>query len=284
MNGWRRRRRGRTRFTSPRPTKVIEVADVKVGGSSKLRAEVNAGQSDVELTDLEGQRLEFTLDHIPENVGNALEVGFGDLRMTRRLTQLFPTTALDLPRPIQPGTVAHTEGLVFGTIERLPFPDGRFDLVLCCEVLEHLPNRIFQAAIQELQRVAGRYLLITVPYRQRVWNEQYKCPACDVVWHYSDHCRSLGESLASHFQGWHATIKTFGETQGYAPDFLYKVARSLGNVWSESPWGCHVCKASATAQKPNALGFVLQRVLWRWQARARRRPIWMLLRLERRNS
>ncbi len=49
-----------------------------------------------------------------------------------------------------------------GSVYKLPFSDNSFDTVICSEVLEHLddPGR----AVQELKRVARRYVLITVPH------------------------------------------------------------------------------------------------------------------------
>lgn len=50
----------------------------------------------------------------------------------------------------------------------LPFEDGRFDSVLCSEVLEHVPD--LEATLRELNRVLvkGGKVLITVPF---VWPE-----------------------------------------------------------------------------------------------------------------
>jgi ubiquinone/menaquinone biosynthesis C-methylase UbiE len=48
-----------------------------------------------------------------------------------------------------------------GSVLDLPFPDRSFDLVLCSEVLEHLPDPM--AALQELIRVSAGHVLITVP-------------------------------------------------------------------------------------------------------------------------
>lgn len=46
----------------------------------------------------------------------------------------------------------------------IPEPDSSFDIVLCTEVLEHLPNPI--AAIQEFSRLlrAGGFLILTAPF------------------------------------------------------------------------------------------------------------------------
>jgi SAM-dependent methyltransferase len=54
-------------------------------------------------------------------------------------------------------------------ILHLPFEDGAFDLVICSEVLEHIPDH--EAAITELIRVLkpGRNLAVSVP---RYWPER----------------------------------------------------------------------------------------------------------------
>jgi SAM-dependent methyltransferase len=47
-------------------------------------------------------------------------------------------------------------------LDSLPFPDDAFDLVLCLEVLEHVPEPA--GALRELARVAGERLVISVPH------------------------------------------------------------------------------------------------------------------------
>ncbi len=44
----------------------------------------------------------------------------------------------------------------------LPFADRRFDAVIACEVFEHLEDPA--AALCEVERVCGRYLLLSVPW------------------------------------------------------------------------------------------------------------------------
>lgn len=45
--------------------------------------------------------------------------------------------------------------------EHLPFANKSFDLVVACEVLEHIP--VPELALSEMQRVSKRFSLITVP-------------------------------------------------------------------------------------------------------------------------
>jgi len=53
-----------------------------------------------------------------------------------------------------------------GEIDKMPYRDGEFDVVVCMEVLEHLPEEIFRPAISELRRICGGQLLMTVPYKE----------------------------------------------------------------------------------------------------------------------
>jgi SAM-dependent methyltransferase len=46
-------------------------------------------------------------------------------------------------------------------IESLPFKDSSIDVVLCSEVLEHVPN--YRQALRELHRVMNRHLIISIP-------------------------------------------------------------------------------------------------------------------------
>jgi ubiquinone/menaquinone biosynthesis C-methylase UbiE len=60
----------------------------------------------------------------------------------------------------------NTVALVQGSVYALPFEANSFDLVLCCEVLEHVedPN----AALRELARVSRSRVLLSVP-NEPIW-------------------------------------------------------------------------------------------------------------------
>jgi SAM-dependent methyltransferase len=49
-----------------------------------------------------------------------------------------------------------------GSIFEMPFPDDSFDLVICTEVLEHLPQPA--EGLAELRRVSRGWLLLSVPH------------------------------------------------------------------------------------------------------------------------
>lgn len=66
------------------------------------------------------------------------------------------------------GSGGGASGFVRGDAYRLPFPDGRFDVVICSEVLEHLDD--YGRALSEIRRVLkpGGLFAPTVP---RAWPE-----------------------------------------------------------------------------------------------------------------
>ena len=99
-----------------------------------------------------------------------LEVGVGEGEVSRRLSQRWPDARIvgvDLPDDELAG---HWRGSPFAGLfadgTALPFPDGQFDLVLAIEVLEHVADP--PAALRELERVARRDLVVSVP-REPLW-------------------------------------------------------------------------------------------------------------------
>lgn len=71
--------------------------------------------------------------------------------------------AVDLsPSAAREARLRHPEAAVSrASGQHLPFPLGTFDVVLCLEVLEHLPFP--QQALQELARVGRGFVVLSVP-------------------------------------------------------------------------------------------------------------------------
>jgi ubiquinone/menaquinone biosynthesis C-methylase UbiE len=102
---------------------------------------------------------------------SVLEVGCGEGHLARYLTADWDVplfAAFDL----SPGIVAQGARLggrpLFHVADSyaLPFPEASFDLVLMCEVMEHLAHP--EWALAEVCRVARRGCLLSVP-REPVW-------------------------------------------------------------------------------------------------------------------
>lgn len=97
----------------------------------------------------------------------ALDVGCAEGMQLSLLRAQFPAmTAVGLDidpelltqaRRCNPGVDLHQ-----GSVLALPFEDRSFDTVICCEVLEHVPET--EQALRELCRVARHHLVLSVPH------------------------------------------------------------------------------------------------------------------------
>lgn len=99
-----------------------------------------------------------------------LDIGCQDLQLYHLIKDRYDITL---------GDIAPKNKLITKEdIQSLSFKDKSFDIVLCQEVLEHVPNPI--KAIAELKRVAKNKLIITIPYepfftlfRLGVWEKEH---------------------------------------------------------------------------------------------------------------
>lgn len=106
----------------------------------------------------------------------ALDIGARDGYISIMLADYFSkVTALDLEKPI----INHPSiECIQGNVCSLPFPDSTFDLVLCTEVLEHIPAALLLQACNEITRVAKRDVIIGVPYKQDTRLGRTTCYTC----------------------------------------------------------------------------------------------------------
>lgn len=52
---------------------------------------------------------------------------------------------------------------VLSDVTYLPFRQGSFDIILCCEVLEHIPYNQFEKALKEIYGVSNEFVVISLP-------------------------------------------------------------------------------------------------------------------------
>lgn len=101
---------------------------------------------------------------------SVLEVGCGEGRLADHLVRTGPRperfeacdVALDRLAPGLDPLIQFREASIY----ELPFGDDEVDMVVCCEVLEHLEDP--RRGLAELRRVARRSILLSTP-REPIW-------------------------------------------------------------------------------------------------------------------
>jgi SAM-dependent methyltransferase len=88
---------------------------------------------------------------------NILEIGLGNGNVSLLLKNFgYKVTTCDFDKSLKPDVVAD--------ICDLPFEDNSFDVILACEILEHIPFEKVPGALNELRRVSKKHVVISVPY------------------------------------------------------------------------------------------------------------------------
>jgi SAM-dependent methyltransferase len=101
-----------------------------------------------------------------------LDAGCGTGRNLVEFGRLGTAEGIDVsPQAVDFCRSRGLEGVRQGALEELPFEDGRFDLLLATDVIEHLDDD--RHALLELRRVArpGARLVVTVPAYRWLWSQ-----------------------------------------------------------------------------------------------------------------
>lgn len=214
------------------------------------------------LTLEQQDRVDKTLNLVPNDIRSVLDMGCGDGRITNRLSERFEfVVGTDLSY----NALKHVKGkkiLSKGT--NLPFQDGSFDLVITCEVLEHVLYNDYFNVLKELERVSKKYILVTVPNEQNLQDRFAKCLACGATFHANRHLRSYSlenlKSLFSNFE--YATHEYIGRKRKRAYKYDTFLRQQLGNRWSKSKTNvCPQCGYKGSKQKKRKLILIMLDIL-----------------------
>jgi len=88
---------------------------------------------------------------------NILEIGVGNGLVSGYLKkQGKEVKTLDIDKNVEPDIVAD--------VLEMPFSNNSFDLILCAEVLEHLPFNQFEKALANLKQVTRKNVVLSLPH------------------------------------------------------------------------------------------------------------------------
>jgi len=148
------------------------------------------------------------LENVIQDLGmppgaRVLDAGCGSGRNMVELRRHGEVTGVEVAQTSAALARARGAGEVFeGSLMEMPFAQDSFDLAVCLDVIEHLPDDV--GALRELRRVLapGGALLVTVPAYQWLWSGH------DEINH---HCRRYNRRMllqAAQAAGWRPAVVT----------------------------------------------------------------------------
>lgn len=135
------------------------------------------------------QRIYETANFIPKGVKTVADIGCGNGVFLEYLQSNFNFSVLGVDRS-QQALKYVTTNKILADIVKIPIADHAFDCVTCLEVLEHIPYNSYEEALKELSRISSRFIIISVPYNEKIEHNTTKCPQCKSVFNTDLHFRS----------------------------------------------------------------------------------------------
>lgn len=103
------------------------------------------------------------------NPAGTLEIGTGNGFVAKYLRDHgLAVTTFDIDERLEPDVV--------GSVTKLPFEDGYFELVMACEILEHIPYAEAQKGLREIRRISSRSAVISLPDATRALRIEFPIP------------------------------------------------------------------------------------------------------------
>ncbi len=174
------------------------------------------------------------LDWIPRDVKTILNFGCGNETITNALVERFDVTCTDFSE----SALKFVKGKkVLASVDKLPFEDNSFDLVLSIAMLEHIPDSILRDAMEEIKRVTKGYVFLAVPNSEYLKQGYTKCPKCETTFHVYGHLRSfklqtlddmMGPSYKRYMMG------TFNPKEKKYNHFLLMLRQKAANKWFQA--------------------------------------------------
>lgn len=108
-----------------------------------------------------------------DSVRTIMELGPGSKLVSGELMRLgYLVTTCDFDKNVEPDIVADV---------RLLPKDKTYDLIMACQILEHIPYADAKKVFADLARISNRYVLISLPERHTGFNVVFKLPFVQTI-------------------------------------------------------------------------------------------------------
>lgn len=142
-------------------------------------------------------RIQETAALVPADAQSLADIGCGNGVFGKYLLALRPGIRLmSVDRSEKALSYVDTDKAL-GDVTGIPLPDRSYDCVSCLQVLEHVPVANYGKALSELARVSSKYIIISVPYRERLEDNTTKCPQCATIFNIDLHLRTYDDDAVS---------------------------------------------------------------------------------------
>ncbi len=155
-----------------------------------------------------------------------LEIGVGNKTVSNYLKEMgIKVKTCDFDSSLKPDIIAD--------IRKIPLDNKSFDLVMACEVLEHLPFEELDNALNELNRISKEYVIISIPYASLCFEFIFKFPFADKFFgnHFINFLIRIPLWIKNKFNGEH--YWEMGK-QGYSKRLLRKKISNNFEIIEES--------------------------------------------------
>jgi SAM-dependent methyltransferase len=231
------------------------------------------------------ERTRIVLSMLPPGIRSVVDVGCGSGILVRSLREKVPAIGLD---PSRRALALFAGPRICALGQNLPLRTASVDLICALEVLEHLDDDSLLACCEELARASARWILVATPDREDPRRNSIRCPRCGLLFNRSHHLQSFNqERLLRLFPGYSCvTVHRGGRPVRAYPYPLLWLRHRLARRYYKGPGETRsLCPRCGNREfspfRPNALSVFLDgtnRIL------SRRRPYWVILLLERRQT
>ena len=140
------------------------------------------------------EKIELTLSFIKADIQSVLDAACGNGIFTNYLKQKrHELKVVGFDRSEQALKYVKTEKFI-ASIDSIPLENESFDCVIAHDVIEHLPVETYEKALFELSRVTKKYIIVGVPYKEKISDNVTYCPSCLSIFNYDLHLRSFDDN------------------------------------------------------------------------------------------
>ena len=241
----------------PRPQRFEILGDSVINEINRAEAEDylnahNRASAGVQSVD---NAIDSLLHTIPADVERILDIGSGPGYVNRQIPADYSVLAMDIDESILKGNIRQT---CVGDIMDIPLADRSVDLIMACDMLEHLPDTVLETGIKELMRVSRKYIYLQVPFQEDALMAMAYCGQCGHVWHVNHHKHTFNQArliqllsedwkaVCINYTGDVSMLRTGVHETEFAQHLDWKVHCVTGAV-------CPNCGAESTIQGENEL-------------------------------